>query len=98
MVWCLERTFALPSAIEVKPFSWNVVVDVDDAAAAVSGRGNEDTVNKVAKRVLIRLRQKLSGFEGGVQMSIAGQVNHLIQEASDPKNLCRLYPGWQPYL
>lgn len=60
--------------------------------------GDEETVNKVAKRVLIRLRQKLSGIEDDVQMSISGQVNHLIQEASNPKNLCRLFPGWQPYL
>ena len=25
-------------------------------------------------------------------------INHLIQEARDPQNLCRLFPGWQPYI
>jgi len=57
-----------------------------------------ECVNKVAERVLLRLKQKLSGFEDGVQLSIAGQVNHLIQEARDVNNLCRLFPGWQAYI
>lgn len=55
-------------------------------------------VNKVAKRVLMRLQQKLQGIEDGVQLSLVGQINHLIQEAQDPKNLCKLFPGWQPYI
>ena len=57
-----------------------------------------ESVNKVAERVLLRLRQKLSGLEDGVKLSIAGQVNHLIQEARDENNLCRLFPGWQAYI
>ena len=44
----------------------------------------------MAERVLLRLRQELSGLEDGVKLSIAGQVNHLIQEARDENNLCRL--------
>jgi len=58
----------------------------------------EESVNKVAERVLLRLRQKLSGLEEGVQLSTAGQVNHLIQDARDASNLCRLFPGWQAYI
>jgi len=57
-----------------------------------------ESVNKVAERVLLRLKQKLSGLEDGVQLSMAGQVNHLIQEARDVNNLCRLFPGWQAYI
>ncbi|KAJ8315048.1 hypothetical protein KUTeg_007198 [Tegillarca granosa] len=57
-----------------------------------------ENVNKLAERVLIRLHQKLQGIEDGVQLSVPGQVNHLIQEARDPKNLSRLFPGWQPYI
>ena len=26
------------------------------------------------------------------------QVNHLIQDATDPANLCLLFPGWQPWM
>ena len=59
---------------------------------------SQESVNKLAERVLLRLHQKLQGYEEGVQLSVAGQVNNLIQEARDPKNLCKLFPGWQPYI
>lgn len=59
---------------------------------------NCQEVNKTAERALIRLQQKLQGMEDTIPMSISGQVNMLIQKAQDPRNLCQLYPGWQPYL
>ena len=52
----------------------------------------------MAERVLIRLQEKLEGIEDGVPLSVSGQVNHLIQEATDPNNLCMLFPGWQPWI
>ncbi|XP_076466353.1 serine-protein kinase ATM-like [Babylonia areolata] len=58
----------------------------------------KEPVNKLAERVLLRLRQKLQGLEDGVALSVAGQVNHLIQIARDPHCLSRLFPGWQPYI
>ncbi|XP_034265463.1 LOW QUALITY PROTEIN: serine-protein kinase ATM [Pantherophis guttatus] len=54
--------------------------------------------NKVAERVLIRLQEKLKGMEEGTVLSVAGQVNFLIQQAMDPKNLSRLFPGWKPWV
>ncbi|XP_071442660.1 serine-protein kinase ATM-like [Hetaerina americana] len=55
--------------------------------------------NATAIRALERLEQKLLGTEDGTPASsIEAQVEKLIQEAQDPKNLCLLYPGWQPYL
>jgi ataxia telangiectasia mutated family protein len=72
---------------------------LDTSPSSRQQRSNtQETVNKVAERVLLRLRQKLGGFEEGVQLSVTGQVNHLIREARDPKNLCRLFPGWQAYI
>ena len=59
---------------------------------------DETAVIKMAERVLVRLRQKLDGIEDGTSLSVKGQVNHLIREARDPKNLCRLFPGWQPWI
>jgi ataxia telangiectasia mutated family protein len=59
---------------------------------------DESSVNKMAERVLVRLRQKLDGVEDGTLLSVKGQVNHLIREARDPKNLCRLFSGWQPWI
>ncbi|KAK7494518.1 hypothetical protein BaRGS_00014171, partial [Batillaria attramentaria] len=59
---------------------------------------SQEPVNKLAERVLLRLQQKLQGLEDGVTLSVAGQVNHLIQTARDPHNLSHLFPGWQPYI
>ena len=54
--------------------------------------------NKMAERVLLRLQEKLEGIEDGVPLSVSGQVNKLIQEATDPNNLCLLFPGWQAWI
>ncbi|KAL1451787.1 hypothetical protein WDU94_006133, partial [Cyamophila willieti] len=55
-------------------------------------------VNKIAARALFRLKQKLQGIEEGSVFSVEGQTSILIQRARDADNLCRLFPGWQPYL
>lgn len=55
-------------------------------------------VNKIAARALYRIEQKLQGIEEGSVFSVEGQTSILIQRARDPDNLCRLFPGWQPYL
>lgn len=53
--------------------------------------------NKMAERVLCRLKEKLLGTEDGPASSIEGQVNRLIQQARDVSNLSRLFKGWQAY-
>lgn len=63
-----------------------------------SASDDENSVNKMAERVLVRLRQKIDGVEDGTVLSVKGQVNHLIREATDERNLSRLYHGWQPWL
>lgn len=59
---------------------------------------HSQSFNKVAERVLLRLQEKLKGVEEGVVLSIGGQVNLLIQQALDPRNLSRLFPGWQAWV
>ncbi|KAM7399540.1 hypothetical protein PAMP_018806 [Pampus punctatissimus] len=59
---------------------------------------DSQSFNKVAKRVLLRLQEKLKGVEEGTVLSEGGQVNLLIQQAMDPKNLSRLFPGWQAWV
>ena len=54
--------------------------------------------NKMAERVLLRVTQKLNGMEDGYHLSVEGQVNLLIQQATDPARLCALFAGWQPYI
>ncbi|KAL3669905.1 hypothetical protein V7S43_005283 [Phytophthora oleae] len=53
-----------------------------------------------AARALIRVKQKLEGYEdpNGSALSIEGQVKQLISAAQDPHNLCKLFPGWAPWL
>ncbi|XP_041851361.1 serine-protein kinase ATM isoform X1 [Melanotaenia boesemani] len=59
---------------------------------------DSQSFNKVAERVLLRLQEKLKGVEEGTVLSVGGQVNLLIQQALDPKNLSRLFPGWQAWV
>uniref|UniRef100_A0A7N8YQ22 non-specific serine/threonine protein kinase n=1 Tax=Mastacembelus armatus TaxID=205130 RepID=A0A7N8YQ22_9TELE len=59
---------------------------------------DSQSFNKVAERVLLRLQDKLKGVEEGTVLSVGGQVNLLIQQAMDPKNLSRLFPGWQAWV
>nr|XP_021385049.1 serine-protein kinase ATM isoform X1 [Lonchura striata domestica]XP_021385050.1 serine-protein kinase ATM isoform X1 [Lonchura striata domestica] len=58
---------------------------------------DDQSFNKVAERVLMRLQEKLKGVEEGTVLSVGGQVNLLIQQAMDPKNLSRLYHGWKSW-
>jgi len=53
-----------------------------------------------AARALIRVKQKLEGYEdpNGSALSIEGQVKQLLSAAQDPHNLCKLFPGWAPWL
>nr|XP_020455917.1 serine-protein kinase ATM [Monopterus albus] len=59
---------------------------------------DSQSFNKVAERVLLRLQEKLKGVEEGTVLSVGGQVNLLIHQAMDPKNLSRLFPGWQAWV
>ena len=75
-----------------------VASDMLDSVAGTEGNVAENYANKMAERVLLRVKQKLDGVEDGVNLSVSGQVNHLIRQAMDPNNLCRLFPGWQPWV
>ncbi|XP_062471298.1 serine-protein kinase ATM [Pezoporus occidentalis] len=59
---------------------------------------DDQSFNKVAERVLLRLQEKLKGVEDGTVLSVGGQVNLLIQQAMDPKNLSQLFFGWKPWV
>ncbi|XP_009997696.1 PREDICTED: serine-protein kinase ATM [Chaetura pelagica] len=59
---------------------------------------DDQSFNKVAERVLMRLQEKLKGVEEGTVLSVGGQVNLLIQQAMDPKNLSQLFPGWKAWV
>ena len=52
-----------------------------------------------AKRTLMRIRNKLQGFDDQSlsSLSVEGFVRLLITEAQDYKNLCKVFPGWAPW-
>eukprot|EP00071_Canis_lupus_P020251 XP_013968668.1 serine-protein kinase ATM isoform X1 [Canis lupus familiaris] len=70
----------------------------DDQECKRSLSDSDQSFNKVAERVLMRLQEKLKGVEEGTVLSVGGQVNLLIQQAMDPKNLSRLFPGWKAWV
>lgn len=53
-----------------------------------------------AERALIRLHQKLQGYEdpNGNALSITGQVKYLIKQASSDENLCQMFEGWSAWV
>ncbi|VDM30897.1 unnamed protein product [Hydatigera taeniaeformis] len=79
----------------------------------LTGR-HRDSVNQLAERVLLTVRDKLAGRVGGIGSSgltagtqaegalgtlrPAGHVALLVRTATDPQNLGRMYFGWQAYL
>ena len=56
--------------------------------------------NQAAERALFKVQQKLAGYEdaGHDALSVEGQVKSLVADATDPENLCVLFPGWAPWL
>ncbi|XP_016073693.1 PREDICTED: serine-protein kinase ATM isoform X3 [Miniopterus natalensis] len=73
-------------------------LNADDQECKHSLSEIDQSFNKVAERVLMRLQEKLKGVEEGTVLSVGGQVNLLIQQAMDPKNLSRLFPGWKAWV
>ena len=78
------------------------VQDNDNNMSPTGNRANlsihgEDT-NELALRVLLRINEKIDGIEGRTPLSIAGQVNRLIAEATDRVNLGSMYYGWKSWI
>lgn len=49
--------------------------------------------NEEADRALFGVRKKLT-----TNLSVECHVSELINAASDPSNLSRMYPGWMPWM
>ncbi|KAH8047471.1 serine/threonine kinase [Aureococcus anophagefferens] len=74
--------------------------DGDDASRPGGGESNAGDANDDAKRALFKVKQKPQGYEdaGHDVLSVEGQVKNLVADATDPENLCVLFPGWAPWL
>lgn len=53
-------------------------------------RSSESIARVSRLKIIIRVRKKLLA-----NSSVECQVNELISLATDPKNLCRMFAGWQ---
>ncbi|XP_017973415.1 PREDICTED: serine/threonine-protein kinase ATM isoform X2 [Theobroma cacao] len=70
----------------------------DDLDTSLEGAQDEYEGNKDAARALLRVKQKLDGYEEGEMRSVHGQVQQLIQDAIDPERLCQMFPGWGAWM
>jgi phosphatidylinositol kinase/protein kinase (PI-3 family) len=61
---------------------------------------SEQSKNKTAISVLLRVKQKLEGKDNPsrTRMSTQDHVKHLIYAATDPEALCRMYEGWMAWI
>uniref|UniRef100_A0A182VTU2 Serine/threonine-protein kinase ATM n=1 Tax=Anopheles minimus TaxID=112268 RepID=A0A182VTU2_9DIPT len=95
-------------------YSWNVLSNKkanrrqQQAFLAASTHESEDEepvglpiredINVTAERTLIQVEEKLLGQEDNKYISVEGQVQMLIFNATNVQNLCQVFAGWQPYL
>lgn len=59
---------------------------------------NSDITNEQVSKILKLVERKLSGFIEMENFSCEGQVEKLIQHATDKKNLSEMYIGWSAFL
>uniref|UniRef100_A0A803L8L9 non-specific serine/threonine protein kinase n=1 Tax=Chenopodium quinoa TaxID=63459 RepID=A0A803L8L9_CHEQI len=71
---------------------------VEDLETSWEDSQDECEGNKDAARALMRVKQKLDGYEDGEMRSVHGQVQQLIQDAIDPERLCNMFPGWGAWM
>ena len=68
----------------------------------IIGQSNEadgGSESRWARGIISRIDDKLKGQElgNGKVTPVVDQVDYLIKEASDPKNLCMMFRGWYPW-
>nr|QSX72307.1 ATM kinase [Halisarca dujardinii] len=98
-MWTLKTGQIQPSCKEDADLlatyaSGDILAELDSLAATQ----REGSVSKMADRALLRLQEKLDGYEEGVSLSTSGHINVLIQMATSIENLSCLFPGWQPWI
>ena len=55
-------------------------------------------VNDMTISPSVKTSSKKNSRETNVSLSVAGQVQHLIKEATSPDNLSQMYYGWGAYV
>lgn len=70
----------------------------DSPATDSASSSSSSTVNSGAARAMFNVKQRLAGLQHKDQLSVEGQVNALIQEATDIERLAKLYFGWSAFV
>eukprot|EP01039_Chlorochromonas_danica_P007201 gene7201-7967_t len=83
--------------------SHRMVLPARNAAPTPPDLPTSNTHIDAANKTLSRIRAKLQGFEeqlsaGDVALSVEELVSVTINAAREPANLCRIFPGWSPWL
>lgn len=76
----------------------NELDEASEDTSEMENFGEPAEGNRDAARALMRVKQKLDGYEAGDMRSIQGQVQQLVQDAQDLDNLCQMFPGWGAWL
>jgi phosphatidylinositol kinase/protein kinase (PI-3 family) len=56
-----------------------------------------DREREKSKEDVSKIEQKVKGLEFGAPTTVEEQVDELIRMATDPMNLCVLWPLWNPF-
>ena len=68
------------------------------AAGADAPPAADDSVNSGAARAMFNVKQRLAGVAYKDTLSVEGQVNALIHEATDMEKLAKMYYGWSAFV
>eukprot|EP00898_Chlorokybus_atmophyticus_P004026 jgi/Chlat1/4624/Chrsp3S05582 len=72
--------------------------DAAESVQALTASAETTEGNKGAERALLRIKQKLDGYEDGEMRGVQGQVQQLIHDAQDPDKLCTMFAGWGAWM
>jgi serine-protein kinase ATM len=64
-------------------------------------KADENKMNEAASHAITKIQEKLNGYEDGTsgeQQSVTGQIQLLLNTARNPDNLCKMFPGWAPWV
>jgi len=70
----------------------------EEEAAEAAAAGARPSVNSGAARAMYNVKQRLEGVAQKDVLSVEGQVNALIHDATDMEKLAKLYYGWSAFV
>lgn len=71
---------------------------ITDMNQRTQARKRPEDSNTDAERALLRVREKLQGYVERDVLSVEGQVQKLIEEATDANRLCKMFAGWASWV